>query len=212
MRTFCARPILHGLRTIRTLLRSVRSHVVQAFIVNCGRWSVNPELMATGPASELEQSDQTVSGAPITGEPDENDTALLTLDRQFNAIAAELHALCHVCNDRSSSCSGERSPHRASVQHGACEHPYDNGMTQRAEAILARLDPIERAIMATRARTITGLGVKARHAAYVVSQHWNAPLDRIDWDAQTVRLLIEAVCNVAQVPLPFRGSADGIMP
>jgi hypothetical protein len=36
---------------------------------------------------------------------------------------------------------------------------------KQAEAILARLYPIEQAIMQTRARTIAGLGVKARHAA-----------------------------------------------
>jgi hypothetical protein len=50
--------------------------------------------------------------------------------------------------------------------------------------------------------TITGLGVKARHAAYVMSQYWEAPADQIDWDEQVVRLLIEAICKLANVPLP----------
>jgi len=54
------------------------------------------------------------------------------------------------------------------------------------------------------ASTIAGLGVKARHAAHVMSQYWEAPIDRIDWDAQAVRLLIEAVCDFAHTPLPFR--------
>ncbi|HTO68143.1 MAG TPA: hypothetical protein VMM15_43555, partial [Bradyrhizobium sp.] len=74
---------------------------------------------------------------------------------------------------------------------------------RKAEAVLARLAPIEQAIMATPARTIAGLGVKARHAAYVMSHYWEAPIDRIDWDARAVRLLIEAVCNFTHTPLPF---------
>ena len=52
--------------------------------------------------------------------------------------------------------------------------------------------------------TIAGLGVKARHAAYLMSQYWEVPMDRIDWDARAVRLLIEAVCDVARTPLPLR--------
>jgi len=64
--------------------------------------------------------------------------------------------------------------------------------------------------MQTPARTITGLGVKARHAAYVMSQYWEVPIDRVDWDARAARLLIEAVCSVAHVPLPLRGSAPGV--
>jgi hypothetical protein len=83
--------------------------------------------------------------------------------------------------------------------------PYDDGAdTKQIEALLERLYPIERAIMQTPARTIAGLGVKARHAAHVLSQHWEAPIDRIDWDAQAMRLLIEAICDFAHTPLPFR--------
>jgi hypothetical protein len=54
-------------------------------------------------------------------------------------------------------------------------------LTKEVEATLARLAPIERAIMEMPACTIAGLGVKARHAAYVLSQYWEAP---IDWDAR----------------------------
>jgi hypothetical protein len=36
---------------------------------------------------------------------------------------------------------------------------------------------MEQAIMATLAYTIAGLGVKARHAAYVMSQYWEEPID-----------------------------------
>jgi hypothetical protein len=66
-----------------------------------------------------------------------------------------------------------------------------------AFGILARLQPIERAIMQTPVYTITGLGVKARHAAYVMSKYWEAPADQIDCDEQVVRLLIEAICKLA---------------
>src|ERR1700716_4554740 len=41
--------------------------------------------------------------------------------------------------------------------------------------------------MTFRDSTVAGLGVKARHAAYAVSEHWEAPIDRINWDAQAVR-------------------------
>src|SRR5439155_12013300 len=79
---------------------------------------------------------------------------------------------------------------------------------ERIEAALARLEPLERAIMTMPAHTTAGLGVKARHAAYVMSEYWNGPIDRIDWDARAVRLLIEAVCNVAHVRLPLCEAAD----
>ena len=114
-----------------------------------------------------------------------SDAALLALEKQFNALAAEPSA---------STC------HRGEVGREA--------FTKEVEAILARLDPIERAIMETPACTIAGLGVKARHAAYVLSQYWEAPIDRIDWDARAVRLLIEAVCDVAHTPLLFRNLRD----
>jgi hypothetical protein len=112
----------------------------------------------------------------------ENDAALLVLEKQFNALAAEL--------GRDVECLREEVGREA--------------LTVDVEATLARLAPIEQAIMETPACTIAGLGVKARHAAYVLSQYWEAPVDRIDWNARTVRLLIEAVCEVARTPLPFR--------
>jgi hypothetical protein len=34
-------------------------------------------------------------------------------------------------------------------------------------------------------------------------EHWDAPINQIDWDARAVRLLIEAVCDVACMPLSF---------
>ncbi len=63
--------------------------------------------------------------------------------------------------------------------------------------------------METPACTIVGLGVRARHAAYVMSQYWEAPIDGIDWDAKVMRLLVEAVRNLAHTPLPFRNMSEG---
>src|SRR5262245_55058085 len=167
-----------------------------------------PDLMAFRPPGACEQFDQLAPGAPVTGLSDETDAGLLALDRQFNAIVAELHALCDVRAGRSIARAGEQLPHHARAQQHACEFLDDDGITARAEAILARLDPIERAIMAAPARTIAGLGVKARHAAYVMSRCWDEPIDSIDWDARAVRLLIDAVCKLARVPLPFEAAAD----
>jgi hypothetical protein len=133
----------------------------------------------------------------------DNDAGLLTLEEQFNALAAEL-----VAAQRSNSELGVSSDLRPFILHNA-HTDVDVGKdyettTREVEAILARLCPIERSIMATPARTIAGLGVKARHAAYVTSQYWSAPVDKFDWDAQAVRLLIEAVCDLANAQSPCR--------
>jgi hypothetical protein len=98
------------------------------------------------------------------------------LGRQFDAIVAEIEALY--------------------IQ------TEPDGSVEELEATLARLEPIEHAIMAMTAHTVAGLGVKARRAAYVISEQWNAPIDHLDWDARAVRLLIESVCKVAHMRLP----------
>jgi len=83
-----------------------------------------------------------------------------------------------------------------------------DGDLAEIEATLANLEPIEYAIMTMPACTPAGLGVKARHAAYVMSEYWSGSIDQIDWDARAVRLLIEAVCTAANVPLPFLDGAE----
>jgi hypothetical protein len=146
--------------------------------------------------------DQSVGSATP---PLEEDSRLLALERQFDAVSAELLTLERLRHDR----NGYRSPlvqppgQSAQAQRGG-EHTCDEVVTRQIETVLTRLDPIERAIMQTQACTITGLGVKARHAAYVMAHYWEDPIDQIDWDARAVRLLIEAVCDVARIPLPFR--------
>ena len=135
----------------------------------------------------------------------ENDAALLALEKRFNALAAELaivqRANCEPGVSRSLRSFDRKIEH---LDEEGCE-----ALTRQVEPILTRLYPIERAIMQTPACTIAGLGVKARHAAYVMSRYWEAPIDRIDWDARAIRLLIEAVCNFARTPLPFQDVSDG---
>ncbi|CCD91019.1 hypothetical protein BRAO375_1310042 [Bradyrhizobium sp. ORS 375] len=80
----------------------------------------------------------------------------------------------------------------------------DEYLTITDEAVLARLDPVERAIMETPAYTMTGLSVKARHLAYILSEYWEAPIGQLAWEGRAVRLLVEAICNVANAPLRIR--------
>jgi hypothetical protein len=126
-----------------------------------------------------QRSEFNASAAPAQND----DAGLLALQAQFDELVGDLL----VVQARDMDLAG-----------------IDAGTTMNhAEAILARLYPIEQAIMQTRALTIAGLGVKACHAAYVMSEYWEAPIEQLDWDAQTIRLLIEAVCNFTGTPLPF---------
>jgi len=137
-------------------------------------------------------------------DPTKDDSALLTLERQFNEVAADLFVVQRA-KDELAACSVSRSSESKSelLRPGYSEEVR----IKQLETILARLEPIERAIMATPAHTIAGLGVKARHAAYAMSQYWEEPVDQIDWEAKAVRLLIEAVCEVARTPLPFQDTS-----
>ncbi|WP_316159369.1 hypothetical protein [Bradyrhizobium sp. SZCCHNRI3042] len=118
------------------------------------------------------------------------DFALVQLDTRFVTLLSEISAL----DPQRSGGRGRRAESAGSEL---------TGRAQKIESILARLEPVEQAIMATPARTIVGLGIKARHAAYVVSEHWESPIEQIDWDARAVRLLIEAICKAAGLRLPF---------
>jgi len=135
------------------------------------------------------------AGRTVLAEQLPDDFALVQLDTAFVTLLSEISAL----EPRHGDGHGPRDAERI---------PSDEASrTRKVESVLARLDPVERAIMATPARTIVGLGIKARHAAYVVSEHWDAPIEQIDWDARAVRLLIEAVCKAAGVRLPFPDKA-----
>jgi hypothetical protein len=146
-------------------------------------------------------SKRTSALSPEVNSGNGDDANLLNLEKQFNALAAELAELA--CDRQGITCSDQGPSAQETIQPSACAQSSQDRMTLRAEVILARMHPIEQAIMETPAQTIAGLGVKARHTAHVTSQYWSAPINQIDWDAQVVRLLIEAVCNVARVPLPL---------
>lgn len=128
-----------------------------------------------------------------------DDTQLLGLEQRLNELVAELLAIEHL-SDRSVETRFLHFP-RLWLDRVPNRRAFEEE-TNRAEAILARLYPVELAIMQTPAHTLCGLGVKARHAAYVMSQYWDAPLDQIEWEARAVRLLIEAVCKSAGMSLP----------
>jgi hypothetical protein len=149
------------------------------------------------------------SGSFETSAPSAADAALIALERQFNALSAELLALERLRHgQRKRQGADAQESEQSTGETRIEEHASDEAVTCRIEPVLARLYPIERAIMRTPACTIAGLGVKARHAAHVMSQYWEEPIDQIDWEAQAARLLIEAVCDVARTPLPFRNLSD----
>jgi hypothetical protein len=144
----------------------------------------------------------------VTSHSAGDDAPLIMLEVQFNALMAELKSAEQANREISAN-------RRSLVQHGvqadvnAARDPEAG--TRPVEAILARLYPIEQAIMAAPAHTVAGLGVKARHAAYVMSQCWSESIDKIDWEARAIRLLIEAVCSVARQPLLTSDVMDQIL-
>ncbi|WP_315763757.1 MULTISPECIES: hypothetical protein [unclassified Bradyrhizobium] len=147
--------------------------------------------------NELSFRDGLSAGQTAPAEQPEPDFALVQLDTTFVTLLSEIHAL-------ESQHVDDREP-RDQINIRSEEA----SRTQKIEAVLARLALIERAIMATPAQTIVGLGIKARHAAYVVSEHWDVPIEQMEWDARAVRLLIEAICKLADVRLPFSNDAYG---
>ncbi|WP_316186549.1 MULTISPECIES: hypothetical protein [unclassified Bradyrhizobium] len=132
-----------------------------------------------------------------------DDESLLALEAQLDDLVAQLRA-AERKNEGQNMSLGRPSAGLGRLNGGGTENAVGDAQEERVEAILARLYPVERAIMAASAHSIVGLGVKARHASYVMSQYWEEPTDKIDWEAQAIRLLIEAVCEVACTPLSLR--------
>jgi hypothetical protein len=133
-----------------------------------------------------------------------DDGGLLALEAQLDDLVAQLVAAQEGNGEPIASSDQVPALPKNGTGGGTENASVSEAQAKRLETILARLYPIERAIMAAPAHSIVGLGVKARHAAYVMSQYWEEPTDKIDWEAQAVRLLIEAVCDVARTPLSFR--------
>ena len=125
-------------------------------------------------ASEGPNLEENLTGA---ASPRVNDRTLLALEAELMGLLEELASI----RTRGVAAIGEAKG-------------------SEVEAILRRLYPVEDAIMMTPAHTVVGLGVKARHTAHVMSEYWDKSLDQIDWHAKAVRLLIEAVCDVAGAP------------
>jgi hypothetical protein len=174
---------------------------------------MHSKLEAPTPVSSAKPSDNAKVATSAPPESGAGDDELLALERQFEVLAREFAILRTDTNQNGKrkwghSCAAgpanlsprsERSCELARAEDGT-DKPAAERLEQ-LEAALARLEPIERAIIATPARTVVGLGVKARHAAYVISESWTGPLEKADWDRRAVRLLIEAVCVVAGRPL-----------
>jgi hypothetical protein len=123
------------------------------------------------------------------GDPD---AVLVALGYKFEALSAELAAL-----------QKEEDTLSSTLQEAEQSNGQEliNPSLERIEALLTLLDPIEQAIIAMPAKTVVGLGVKARHAAHVLSNYWTDAPERLDWDARAVRLLIESTCTVAGIGL-----------
>ena len=141
--------------------------------------------------SEVESSRTDIVARPVTASlcdgastAEPNDRALLALERQFNAIVTEVVAYERERGLNVSDSDGEL-------------------FLAELEAILERLDPVGSAIMATPAGSVVGLGVKARHVAYLVSHYWSEPIERMDLHRRAVCLLIEQVCLFSGDALPF---------
>ncbi|WP_315751879.1 MULTISPECIES: hypothetical protein [unclassified Bradyrhizobium] len=156
------------------------------------------------PRAEVSEDPECTSFAAA---PPYADATLMVLERQFEAISAELLALEETGGARTRCLDDSLHAHEEpenKAYNG--DNTYNEALTLQIEMILTRLDPIEQAIMQTQPSTIAGLGVKARHAAHVMSHYWECPVDQLDCDARVVRLLVEAVCNIAGTPLPIRSS------
>jgi hypothetical protein len=63
-----------------------------------------------------------------------------------------------------------------------------------------RTDKLMRAIWATPAHSMAGLGIKAKAAALASNHFWDKPFGELDWDHKGPRALIEAVLDVAGLP------------
>jgi hypothetical protein len=150
-----------------------------------------------------DEASRIVSGVEWRGSsPDQQvtdgdaDAELVALGQKFEAFSTKLAEL--VVLQRQEVETLNRMVERGEQLNGDC---MISPSVERIEALLRLLEPIERAIMAIPAMTVVGLGVKARHAAHVLSHYWTDSPESLDWDAQAVRRLIEATCTVAGVAL-----------
>ena len=173
---------------------------------------------APSPAISAKSNDNSKAPKSAASKSQDGDGKLLALERQFEVLAREFAILLRTSAAQNrkgkrdlgyEATSAEPSnPDRGNFDLARAGDRTAAPPAERIDAALARLEPIERAIMATPAQTVVGLGVKARHAAYVISEYWAEPLEKTDWDRCAVRLLIEAVCVVAGQPLTMGEASE----
>ena len=144
---------------------------------------------------------RTADGVKRRGASSNKGAAPGTPDAKLVALGSSLEALCAELSALQNGNITPFLPAGAARGDLLVGEVAVNRSAQRIEEILALLDPIERAIMATPAETVVGLGVKARHAAHVLSHYWMDSTDALDWDVRAVRLLIESTCSVAGIGL-----------
>jgi hypothetical protein len=166
--------------------QKLRFEIAGNSLIGDRQMSLDEALQSVAAVDQLELD--IAQGSPDGGP----DAVLVALGREFDALSAELAKLQ---KQEGPYCSADLS-----VQECGRELT-DVASLERIEAVLRLLDPIERAIMTIPARTVVGLGVKARHAAHVLSNYWTDVPEQLNWDARTVRLLIESACSVAGVGL-----------
>lgn len=77
----------------------------------------------------------------------------------------------------------------------------DLAFERRLTEIEAKASPVVRAVLALPARTLAGIAVKARAAAFVCSDLWRCPKDNNDQlGGSDMAALLENICTIAGVP------------
>ena len=152
-----------------------------------------------------------VPSAAIANIPSNPDAELIALGRWFDALAEEhaalsvrLAPLAVIYDERMAKAHAD-SMDRAEMVALLSRIRDDLGMPPlmaRSEEILDVTNDPMVAIMEMPARTIEGLAVKARVAAFACSHMWNENDDDADWDHLMARQLMRAVCDLAGCRLP----------
>lgn len=135
------------------------------------------------------------------------DEKLLALEKQLDALIKRYEAACSFfnplwekdqklmqrwCENHPNRKPGEfeewlsHSESRRLLRTAEKTHEHPDDVTREC-------DPVARAIMATPARTVAGLKVKAKLARFDASHMWNESDRDADWDHLVVRSLVDSV-------------------
>lgn len=77
---------------------------------------------------------------------------------------------------------------------------------EEQERLFHPMDDLHRRMFALPARSLRGLAVKARAAAYEYSSLWAVPFKDLDWDSMFLRHAIEELLALAGEELPFEAA------